>query len=332
MKITEELKPEIQGRKVSLSENPYLGIVERELEKTFSESKGVIQEMCRYVLDAGGKRIRPLLVINSGLIFSAQLDLLMRAAVAAELIHMASLVHDDIIDDASFRRNRPSVKQVWGNHEAVLCGDYLFAKAFAILAHHRLNTCLDLMVEAIQSMCEGEIEQAEDRYQDEISLETYYTRITKKTAKLLESACQAGAALGGARGLPLQAIGEYGRNLGLAFQIIDDILDFRGDPRQMGKPKREDFVQGHLTLPVLLLLEDPKYANWVKEFREKRDFSDMALNKLDTVLEESGVWKKSFEIARFHIEKCKKCLDLLPSSAARKYLEELADLLLVRIN
>jgi len=147
--------------------------IEAELYNVLSDSRGAIRDMCFHMLTSGGKRIRPVLVFYGGLMFSGPTDELVYAAVAAELIHMASLVHDDIIDNSFLRRGRPSLNKIWGNHFAVLCGDYLFAKAFEIMARKKLIKCMDYMVEAIENMCQGEIIKAESRFKTDAGIDDY---------------------------------------------------------------------------------------------------------------------------------------------------------------
>jgi len=306
--------------------------VETELYNELSDSKGPIREMCSHILNAGGKRLRPLLVLYCGMLFSDPGEMLIKAAAAAELIHMASLVHDDIIDNSMLRRNRPSLNCIWGNNFSVLCGDYLFAKAFGILSRNRLLRSMDLMVEAIQNMCYGEILQAEDRFRQDIDADAYYNRITKKTAVFISCCCKSGACIGGGSDIQVDIIGEYGLNLGLAFQIIDDVLDFCGRSDIMGKPKFEDLSQGNITMPVIFLLANGKYGNWMREIIRQRDFSEHVMDQVYRALLESGAIGDCMKLAEFHIEKAKRCLKGLPNSPKKELLYDMADTLKTRKN
>jgi heptaprenyl diphosphate synthase len=328
--ILKVLAPEENEVQFRNEEFPNIQIINDELERILADSQGVIREMCVHLLTAGGKRIRPLLVLHSGLIFSSLKPDLLYAAVAVELVHMASLVHDDIIDESNLRRNSPSVNKVWGNHAAVLGGDYLFAKAFSVLAENNLIRNLNLTVQAIQEMCHGEIIQAAEKFNPDLNLESYYKRIAKKTAILLQCACKSGAIVGGADETQIALLGEYGLHMGYAFQIGDDILDFYGDAVIMGKPKQEDLIQGNLTLPVILLLNHPQYREWIRGIVINKQFDDENLKRVAQILKESGIIRKSFEIAVSHIDKAKRNLDSLPKSQSRKYLEDLADQLTAR--
>lgn len=310
----------------------YMEIIEKELYNALDDSKGVIREMCSHILNAGGKRIRPLLVLYSGLVFSPVTNELVCAAVASELIHMASLVHDDIIDNSNLRRKKPSINKIWGNQFAVLCGDYLFAKAFSVLADYRLIKSLDLMVDAIQNMCSGEIQQANDKFNSSVTMEVYYQRIARKTAIFLQSCCRSGASIAGSDDESIKILGEYGLNMGLAFQIIDDILDFCGNTDVMGKPKREDLSQGNITLPVILMLQDERHKKWIKELIDHEALDSSQLDAVSNVLREAGYISKSFDIALSHIKKSRQCLELLPQSEHTRFLDNLAVTLQARAN
>ncbi|MCX8130783.1 MAG: polyprenyl synthetase family protein [Clostridia bacterium] len=322
----------LEGSRFDTESIEYIEIVERELFSILSDSKGPIREMCHHIMKAGGKRIRPLLVLRSGLAFSQQSDELIYAAAAAELIHMASLVHDDIIDESPLRRNKPSINQVWGNHYAVLCGDYLFAKAFGILSSNRLMRSMDYMVRAIESMCQGEILQAGDRFNSNVSMKSYYERISKKTAIFLECCCRSGASVAGTDSSGSKIIGEYGLNIGLAFQIIDDILDFCGDENIMGKPKGEDLRQGIITMPMIFLQRDNKYRMWISQLMRNKKITDKEINEICFELNRTGCIKECFKVAEAHINKAKYCIRCIPGNEHTDFLNNLADVLGERIN
>lgn len=307
-------------------------LLEAEIVEVIKDSQGPVRDICFHILNAGGKRIRPLLVWHSGLMFGPESEELKLTAVAVELIHMASLIHDDIIDGAEFRRNRPTVQKQWGNHRAVLGGDYLFAKAFGVLADSGLVKPLGIMVRAIQEMCQGEILQDEDQFNSKVSLERYYDRITKKTAVLLEASCKAGALVSGATELQAASFGLFGLNLGLAFQIIDDILDLCGDERKMGKPKYTDLIKGNLTLPIILLMEEPQYQGWLMEILKERDLDQSIFMKIEKAVEESGVRDRAFAIGVSHLEQARRILKHYQENPASQFLEELINMLQARAN
>lgn len=307
--------------------------LEQSLSSTFQEQEGILQDMCLHMLHSGGKRIRPLLLMFTGGMFTRSNDtLLLKAGTAAELIHMASLVHDDIIDCSPTRRSKPSVNHLWGDHFAVLCGDFLFAKAFELLSEGELVTCMACMVEAIQNMCSGEIHQASQRFNVDRSLENYYSIIEEKTAIFLACCCKAGAILGKAKEPQLHLAYQYGLNLGYAFQIIDDILDLFGDPETMGKPIGEDLKQGNLTLPLLLLLNHGIYRDPIKKLILEKDFSEDSFGEIKHILEQTRMVEKSYAIARGYLKKAQRTLMMLPKCRYNGILFALADMLLSRAN
>ncbi|MDP4181839.1 MAG: polyprenyl synthetase family protein [Bacillota bacterium] len=333
MEITkQQLKIEENYNKLDFTSIPQLKVIEMELLDAISDSRGTIREMCNHILKAGGKRIRPLLVVFSGLIFEQNLQKLIPTAVSSELIHMASLVHDDIVDVSIMRRNKPSINSVWGNNFAVLGGDYLFAKAFGILASQGLLKSMGFMVEAIESMCHGEIIQAEDKFNCECSIEKYYEKISCKTAIFLKCCCQAGASAVGASEKEVELIGEYGLNLGLAFQITDDILDLCGSSEIMGKPKSEDLKQGIISMPVIYLLKNRAHQSFIKSVIENKVFDEETILKVCSLLTKTGIMEKCYDTVKTHLEKAKRNLDALPESYHKEFLYRLADMVYTRIN
>lgn len=330
--ITVEKTPDFQSFIWDTASNQCRITIEDLLRKELGDCQGIIREVCLHILKSGGKRVRPLLVWYSGLIFGEENEDLKRTAVAAELIHMASLVHDDIIDGSEFRHNRPTAQTIWGEHQAVLGGDYLFAKAFGVLARNKLKEPLTMMVEAIQNMCQGEIIQDNDQFNSFVGLDGYYDRIAKKTAVLLETSCKAGAAVSGADHLQTETIGRFGLNLGLAFQIIDDILDLCGDEHKMGKPKYTDLIKGNLTLPILLLMERPKYQGWIRDTLNRPNLSETTLSEVERAVKESGMMDRAFAIGVSHLEQARNILKDFPENPARGFLEKITYMIQARAN
>lgn len=330
--LTPEHAPEFQSVLWNASSFANAALIEAQLIEAIDDSQGRIREICFHILKAGGKRVRPLLVCYSGLMFGPDSEELKRTAVAVELIHMASLIHDDVIDGSELRRNHPTVQKKWGSHQAVLGGDYLFAKAFGVLADSGLVKPLGIMVRAVQEMCQGEILQDGDQFNPKVSLEQYYDRIAKKTAVLLEASCKAGALVSGADELEVIDIGRFGLNLGLAFQIIDDILDLCGDESKMGKAKYTDLIKGNLTLPIILLMEQPQYQGWLLEIFKGQNLSQSVLTEIEGVVKESGVMRQAFAIGVSHLEQARNGLRSFTENPARQFLENLTYMLQARAN
>ncbi len=311
---------------------PELSLVEELIQRRFAATDGILREICQHALEAGGKRVRPLLVILCGKMFGPVSERLLWPAAALEMVHMASLIHDDIIDHAAYRRNQLSVVGAWGGHLAVLAGDFLFATVFEILATHCPGAVLQSTVATIQTMCQGEINQAHDRFNPGVNRETYYQRIYAKTGTLLECCCRAGGISAAAPEGAIEALAVFGRELGFAYQVIDDILDYAGKPDQTGKPGWEDFHQGTVTLPLILLMEDPEQRRWLSQRLSTRDTSDSVRQELGERLQRSGSIRSARQIAAQHVSRAKRALNQLPANEERALLMDLTDRLLVRAN
>lgn len=298
-------------------------LAEMKIRGAVEKSEGLVREMCTHLLLSGGKRLRPRLVLQSGMAFSRANEKMISAAAASELIHMASLAHDDVIDRAALRRGRPSANKLWGNHAAVLCGDWLFAEAFALLSGRGLSRCMGWMVEAIQQMCHGEVLQAGNLGNLDIGEEAYFELISKKTARLTEACCRCGAAAGGAGEDGIEALGGFGLNLGIAFQIADDVLDFRGRPEATGKPAGEDLSRGVITLPVIHLLKDGRHGERARELLAAGGAAER--KAVGTLLSESGALDGAGCIAAEYVDRALACLGCLPDSESKRFLAGLAE-------
>lgn len=211
---------------------------------------------------AGGKRLRPALVLLSGLLGTYSLEKLLPAAIAVELIHAATLVHDDVIDRSATRRGRPTVVASAGSEAAIVIGDHYFAKAYREASRTGDPEVVAILAEAVMLICAGELEQHASRCHWRPDIDTYLRRIERKTAVLLAAACRIGARLGGLDRAGQEALARFGTALGLAFQIADDVLDYTGSEEELGKPVGHDLAEGMTTLPLMLtpgvtyLLED----------------------------------------------------------------------------
>lgn len=308
---------------------PELSQVETELYRELEGGPGPIRELTS-MIHAGGKRIRPQLVLYSGLLFSGSVTTgMVRTAVAAELIHTASLIHDDIIDGASLRRHQPSFNQTRGVQIAVLAGDYLLARSLGILAGEGLSTVMAGLTGTICEMCRGEFFQAEERFNFGLTLEAYYQRIASKTAILFQFCCTGGATAGGAAMNQLATLREFGLHLGLAFQIRDDLMDWCGDPEQLGKPGHTDMSQGTITLPLLFLFQDRAFA---EKFQKRlvheggnatKIISPDLVREIEGWLWSSGAIARSEGVITAHLIRAKRVLQQLPFGRARDGLSGL---------
>jgi geranylgeranyl pyrophosphate synthase len=209
----------------------------------------VLGEHASATIAAGGKRLRPLLVLVAGGTEPADPDGLVRAAVAVELVHAASLVHDDVLDAAALRRGRPTVVAAAGRRMAVATGDLLFSRAFAELAGTRRADAVRLLSDAASALAEGELLQRADAWDVAVPRERYLQRCDLKTGRLFQAACGLGALLGGG---DVESLGAFGRQIGVAFQLLDDVLDVSGPPERTGKHRGTDLLDGTVTLPLIL--------------------------------------------------------------------------------
>jgi octaprenyl-diphosphate synthase len=229
----------------------------------------LIPQLGKYTLDAGGKRIRPLLTLAIAALYHIQGQAPRQLAAAVEFIHTATLLHDDVVDDGHLRRGKPAARQVWGNEASVLVGDFLFARAFVLMTQTGNQQVLHILSGASATIAEGEVMQLAAQHHIETTIEQYYRIIHAKTATLFRAACMAAQALGDASLAEQQALYTYGEQLGLAFQLSDDVLDYL--PDTLGKEAGNDWTQGKVTLPLLLLWQamdgtekDDLKGHWAK--------------------------------------------------------------------
>ncbi|MEW6046988.1 MAG: polyprenyl synthetase family protein, partial [Bacillota bacterium] len=238
--------------------------VEALLEDVLSSAEGLGATTSLHLLRAGGKRIRPIVTLLAGRVFGTPDGTVIPIAAAAEMIHMATLVHDDVIDASETRRGRPTVNAVWGNYAAVLTGDFMLARAMSLIVDQGHPRVLKVMSDMIYEMCEGEIAQHEAKGKLDLTEQEYLRRIGKKTARFFQACSESGALLASASPAQVRAMGQFGYNLGLAFQVVDDLLDLTGDDQVMGKPIGSDLAQGVLTLPVIYLLQHREYRERIE--------------------------------------------------------------------
>jgi geranylgeranyl pyrophosphate synthase len=287
-----------------------------------------LHQMLEHVL-VGGKVIRPALTLLAGQCYHYDLRRLLPMATASELLHIATLVHDDAIDKASIRRGRPTINKVWGVDKAVILGDYLFARAGEFAAATGNLRAVRLFAETLETISSGELKQAFSAFSLKQDFEQYIERIAGKTASLFTMATEAGAVLSQAPEEAVQALKDYGHNLGIAFQIVDDILDFTSTEEEMGKPVGSDLAQGTITLPSLLLLERYPRDNPVRRLfhdRDRHQDVEMAIE----MVRSSPIIEECYRVASEYSSRASRNLDLLPDSPSRKALLTLADYVVKR--
>ena len=302
--------------------NNDLNIIEQELEKTAVSEYPLLQEANIELLKAGGKRIRPVFVLLSSMFGNYDINRVKYVAVALETIHMASLVHDDVIDDAELRRGQPTVKARWDNRIAMYTGDYLLARSLEVMTNIDNTLAHKILSKAIVDVCLGEIEQIKDKYRYDQSLRTYFRRIKRKTALLIAVSCQLGAISSGASEEIHKKLFRFGYYVGMSFQITDDILDFTSTAEELGKPVGSDLLQGNITLPVLFAIEIPTIKREIEKISMDTTVSD--IEPVLEMIQSSGVIEKSVQISERYLQKAFQVLEELPKNRARSTLYSIA--------
>ena len=287
-----------------------------------------LSELLSHIL-TGGKGIRPALTLLCGKFYDYNLDLLLPMAAGVELFHIATLVHDDAIDNSMVRRGRPTINSLWGQERAVLLGDYLFAKAGEFTATTQNLRAIMLFTLTLETISSGEINQIFNAFNLKQTREDYLQRISCKTASLFSMATESGAVLSQAPEKSVKILREYGYNFGIAYQIVDDILDFIGTEEEMGKPIGSDLAQGTLTLPAMLLLEHYPEDNPVKRLFQNEDREKYIRQAIDLV-RNSPIVDECYNFASSYCSKACQNLNLLPDNASRRALAKLADYVIAR--
>jgi len=282
------------------------------------------------LLDAGGKRIRPLFALICGQLGASHSNDVDAVASALELVHMATLVHDDVIDDSLLRRGKPTVRAQFGNRAAMYTGDFLFARAIQILCTIHNPTVHRVMSDAMVRLCEGEIEQIRDFFNFQQSLRNYLRRIERKTALLISVSCSLSALVSQSQDNVVRAMRQFGYYTGMAFQIIDDILDFTGQQDVVGKPVGGDLRQGNLTLPTLFTLSDPADAPRMKQLVHA-GADDEAFTEAIAIVRKGSALSKSRDVARLYLEKALQQLEVVENPVQKQQLMTVAQFINQRL-
>ncbi|WP_240375597.1 heptaprenyl diphosphate synthase component II [Bacillus piscicola] len=299
--------------------------IEKELERSVKSEQSLLNEASLHLLRAGGKRIRPVFVMLSGKFGHYDIEKVKHIAVALELIHMASLVHDDVIDDAELRRGKKTIKAKWDNRTAMYTGDYIFAKAVEKAAFYKNKKVHSVLSKAMAEICIGEIEQIRDQFNWDQQLKTYLRRIKRKTASLIAISCQLGAISAGASEENQSHLFRYGYNVGMSYQIIDDILDFIGTEEELGKPAGGDLRQGNVTLPALYAMcQDNSVKRDIHDILQSDQASEENVLDLLEKIKTSGGIEYARKLSKRYLQKAFSALEELPDIPAKSSLEEIA--------
>lgn len=289
-----------------------------------------LRESSLHYLKAGGKRIRPTFVLLAGRLFVNEkeiLDKLIPLAACVELIHMTSLIHDDVIDRAETRRGKPTVRVLWGNKFSLHAGDYILAQASKLIEPQKNPKIADILAKVSVEMCKGEIIQLASTYDVNQSVKDYFYRIKRKTALLISASCQIGAIAVNAPRKYIYSLYQYGHFLGMAFQIKDDILDMTSNSKTLGKPAGNDLAQGIITLPTIftLQLENAESQELKKMIQNKFPRGNADIQKAIEIIKKNGGLDKAMDVSIHYIKKAKEQLKFLPPNPYLKKMDKLAD-------
>jgi octaprenyl-diphosphate synthase len=299
--------------------------VDRVIRTRLASDVALINQIADYIIGSGGKRLRPLVVLVVGRACGGSDRRQPEAAAIIEFIHTATLLHDDVVDGSTLRRGRDTANEVWGNEASVLVGDFVYSRAFEMMVSLGSMRVMDVMAGATNKIAEGEVLQLLNANDPDTSQERYFEVIYRKTAKLFESGAQIAAILTGASAAIEGAMVRYGRHLGTAFQLIDDVLDYRSESEQLGKNLGDDLAEGKPTLPLIYALragnEDQRRI--IRRSIELGSTAELAA--VTAAIESTGGLAYTARLARQEAALAIEALAELPESAYKQALRELAD-------
>jgi len=308
-----------------------------QVDATFQERAtsglDILNSASMHALGSPGKRLRTALTLLSGKLNTYRFDKLLPLSVAFEMVHLATLIHDDIVDNALTRRGNPTVNALWGNNIAILLGDYYFAKTAGLIADINDNRIDHLFSDTVATVCEGTIIEMMTSGRIDLTVKSYYEKTSHKTACLIAACCKGGAIVSEASDQDIENLHRYGMNLGIAFQIIDDVLDYTENQETIGKPAGNDLRQGMVTLPLIYALEEkPRNGHYqeVYNFLNGITHSEEDIQTIvNWVVTGSGV-QRSLSDANIYANKARKALAHFSPSNDRQILDELIDFVVMR--
>jgi octaprenyl-diphosphate synthase len=308
-----------------------LAAIEREFGRDTVSNVSAITDIGEYLREGGGKRIRPALLLLSSKLFDYRGRGAIRLGAVVEIIHTATLVHDDIIDEAQTRRGRPAANTQWGNSRCVLAGDWLYMQAFKIAVQERNFRVLDVLIELTQQMVEGELLQME-KLGRLIALDEYFDLIYRKTACLFSVCMRMGGILGGATPEQEDSLGQYGRDLGMAFQIVDDVLDLTASENVLGKPVASDLRQGKVTMAIIHALARCSLGErqQIETVLRDRAFNGVSHADILGILNRYGSLDAAHEKAAQYADSARKAICTFPDSEFKRALLWAPDFVVAR--
>jgi octaprenyl-diphosphate synthase len=329
-----------------------LALVEQEIAAQNSAAIEPVCEISSYLREGGGKRLRPALLLLAAGASGYRGKSAIRLGAVVEMIHSATLIHDDVIDGADTRRGRPSANARWGNHMSVLAGDWLYMQSFEMALRERNFAVLDILIDLTQNMVEGELLQLTRLGQMDLNEAEATELAYRKTACLFSGCSRLGAVLGKQSKEVEDGLADYGRNAGLAFQLVDDLLDFTASPEKLGKPVLSDLKEGKVTLPLIFALKaqaDGHAADgdgngrahagangagrrMVAKVLEERDFRSVRPEEITALVRETGALERATRMAKEYVRRAKASLEVLPDTEYRRALLAVPDFILEREN
>jgi octaprenyl-diphosphate synthase len=327
------VQPQLAAQKIFSLIKTEMALIEAEFERQASSNIQVINYLGDYLRASGGKRVRPALLVLSNYAMggAASGENVIRLATVMEMLHTATLVHDDIIDNAETRRSRQSVNARFGNQASVLMGDWLYMSAFETSLKERSLEILDILTRLTRKMTEGELIQLTTLGKSDISETEYFDILERKTAYLFSACCEIGAILAGAPNDWQIALKNFGMNLGTAFQLADDLLDFTAEEEVLGKAAGADLLEGKLTLPLILLVKkEPEVKSDLEKIMRDGSYQNFSRRMLLEKLETAALLEETRRMAYTYASRAIKNLELLPKTEYRSALEEIPSYMIER--
>jgi octaprenyl-diphosphate synthase len=305
--------------------NPYFSRINQELDKVLDSRVSLIGEVGSYSLLGAGKRLRPLFFILCCQLCNYHESDMYPLSTVFECIHAASLLHDDVLDNASFRRGRSSVNKIWGNSAAVLVGDFLFTKSSRIAVEKKQVELLEVLVDTAVVMTEGQILELDNSYNWNMTRREYMSIITSKTAALISAACASGGIVAGAKQAMIQSLRSFGLNMGIAFQIVDDVLDYTDPVRKSGKQIGNDLRGGKVTLPLIYTLTylDEGERDRLEHLFKNGKASESDYLRIRELVQDNGAINKCRKDAQHYVDLAETYLSLFPDSPIKDSLLKL---------
>ena len=300
------------------------------LEQSVASDEAMVSNSAIHLVKAGGKRVRPLFAILAAQCNTYDLNRMLPLLAGLELLHTGSLIHDDVIDGATKRRGIPTTNAIYGNKTAIYIGDFLIGRAFELISQCNDSRIDSAVEKTITEMTHGELRQIADFYRVEQTIEDYFYRIERKTALLFSTSCETGACVSGASDIEIAALRDYGYNLGMAFQIMDDILDMTADEVTLGKPVGSDLRQGNISLPVIYCLENALEKDQLKQMILDSKDDETLIEPIIEFVKVNGGMEYAEKIAYEYIDKALAEIEVLKPGKHREAMREVASMMVKR--